>query len=90
MAFRAAGAHSGRQPSLASPPHGRHQMATAPQLEIKCGTCGFCMPAPAAATAPPADASAYLGTTVQCRKCLQRTTCTTTNMRLRAEDGVVA
>ena len=65
-------------------------MATAPQLEIKCGTCGYWMPAPAAAGAPATDASALVGTTVQCRKCLQRTTCTTTNMRLRAEDGVVA
>lgn len=65
-------------------------MATAPQLEVKCGTCGYWMPAPVAATATPADASALVGTTVQCRKCLQRTTCSTTNMRLRSEDGAVA
>jgi hypothetical protein len=65
-------------------------MATAPQLEIKCGTCGYWMPAQAAAAGSPQDASALAGTTVQCRKCLQRTTCTTDNMRLRAEGGVVA
>lgn len=65
-------------------------MATAPQLEIKCGTCGYWMPAPLTATGAPPDAAALVGTTVQCRKCLQRTTCTTSNMRLRAEGGVVA
>ena len=65
-------------------------MAVAPQLEIKCGTCGYWMPAPLAATGAPQDAASLVGTTVQCRKCLQRTTCTTSNMRLRAEGGVVA
>ena len=65
-------------------------MATAPQLEIKCGTCGYWMPAPPTATGAQQDAAALVGTTVQCRKCLQRTTCTTTNMRLRAEGSVVA
>jgi hypothetical protein len=65
-------------------------MATAPQLEIKCGTCGYWMPAPLTPAGAPQDATALVGTTVQCRKCLQRTTCTTTNMRLRAEGGVVA
>jgi hypothetical protein len=63
-------------------------MATDPQLEIKCGTCGYWMPAPATGAAP--DAAALVGTVVQCRKCLQRTTCATGNMRLRAEGGVVA
>ena len=65
-------------------------MATAPQIEIKCGTCGYWMPAPLTAAGAPQDAAALVGTTVQCRKCLQRTTCTTSNMRLRAEGGVVA
>ena len=65
-------------------------MATGPQLEIKCGTCGYWMPAPATAAGAPQDPAALVGTTVQCRKCLQRTTCTTTNMRLHAEGGVVA
>ena len=65
-------------------------MATAPQLEIKCGTCGYWMPAPATAAGASPDAAALVGTTVQCRKCLQRTTCTTSNMRHRAEGGAVA
>ena len=65
-------------------------MATASQLEIKCGTCGFWMPAPVTPGGASPDAAALAGTTVQCRKCLQRTTCTTSNIRLRAEGGVVA
>ncbi|HWE41287.1 MAG TPA: hypothetical protein VG432_02235 [Gemmatimonadaceae bacterium] len=65
-------------------------MATAPQLEIKCGTCGYWMPAPLTAAGTPPDPAAIVGTTVQCRKCLQRTACTAANIRLRAEGGVVA
>ena len=65
-------------------------MAIEPLLEIKCGTCGYWMAAPATATGTPQDAAGLAGTTVQCRKCLQRTTCTASNKRLRTEGGVVA
>lgn len=70
-------------------------MATAPQFEIKCGTCGYWMPAPAAGLSPTptpgaTDIAALMGTVVQCRKCLQRTTCTSNNARLRVEGGALA
>lgn len=65
-------------------------MAAVQQLEIKCGACGYWMPAPMTATGAPQDAAALDGTTVQCRKCLQRTVCTSSNMRLRVEGGAVA
>jgi hypothetical protein len=65
-------------------------MAIIPLLEIKCGTCGYWMPAPAAGAGAAQDLAGLTGATVQCRKCLQRTTCTTSNMRLRTEGGVVA
>ena len=63
-------------------------MATAPQFEIKCGTCGYWMPA--APTEATADAASLVGTVVQCRKCLQRTSCTSNNLRLRVEGGALA
>lgn len=65
-------------------------MANAPQLEIKCGTCGYWMPAPATAAGTAPDAASLVGTTVQCRKCLQRTVCTSSNLRQRVEGGAVA
>ena len=63
-------------------------MATASQFEIKCGTCGYWMPLPAANDA--LDASAHVGSVVQCRKCLQRTTCTSNNLRPKPEGGALA
>ena len=64
-------------------------MATAPQFEIKCGTCGYWMPA-AATAAGTTDAATLVGSVVQCRKCLQRTVCTSNNLRLRVEGGALA
>lgn len=64
-------------------------MAPAPQFEIKCGTCGYWMTAPATGDAT-ADAATPVGSTVQCRKCLQRTTCTSNNLRLRVEGSALA
>ena len=69
-------------------------MATASQFEIKCGTCGYWMPAPAAGLSPAPTAgatgiAALVGTVVQCRKCLQRTTCTSSNVRQGVEGGAL-
>ena len=64
-------------------------MATAPQFEIKCGTCGYWMPAPEVPGAT-ADAATLVGRVVQCRKCLQRTTCSSNNLRLHVEGGAFA
>ena len=64
-------------------------MAASPQFEIKCGTCGYWMPAPMAA-GPIPDAATMVGGVVQCRKCLQRTTCTSNNLRLKVEGGALA
>ena len=64
-------------------------MATAPQFEIKCGTCGYWMPAGPSAEGT-ADAASLVGSVVQCKKCLQRTTCTSNNLRLRVEGGALA
>jgi hypothetical protein len=63
-------------------------MTTASQYEIKCGTCGYWMPAPIAGDAP--DAAAHVGSVVQCRKCLQRTTCTSNNLRPKPDGGALA
>ena len=60
-------------------------MATASQFEIKCGTCGYWMPVPLAGDAP--DGASHVGSVVKCRKCLQRTTCTGSNLRLKPEGG---
>ena len=60
-------------------------MATVQELEVRCGTCGYWMPA--AAPDPTIDASAMLGVVMQCRKCLQRTTAQTENMRVKLPDG---
>ena len=64
-------------------------MATAPQFEIKCGTCGYWMPA-TPGTDSTADAATLVGSVVQCRKCLQRTSCTSNNLRLKVEGGALA
>ena len=60
-------------------------MTTVQDLQIRCGTCGFWMPA--TAPDPATDAATLLGTVVQCRKCLQRTTVGAENMRVREADG---
>jgi ribosomal protein S27E len=64
-------------------------MAAASQFEIKCGTCGYWMPAPVAGEGM-SDGATPVGSVVQCRKCLQRTTCTSNNLRLRVEGGALA
>ena len=64
-------------------------MATGPQFEIKCGTCGYWMPAPEVPGAS-GDAATLIGSVVQCRKCLQRTTCGSNNLRLHVEGGALA
>jgi hypothetical protein len=61
-------------------------MTTAQRFEIKCGTCGYWMPAAEGTL----DAAALTGNVVQCRKCLQRTTCTASNTRARADGGATA
>ena len=60
-------------------------MPTVQELEIHCGTCGYWIPA--VGPEPTSDAATMIGTVVQCRKCLQRTTCAPENMRVRAEGG---
>ena len=47
------------------------------------------MPAPEVAGAP-GDAATLIGSVVQCRKCLQRTTCGSNNLRLHVEGGALA
>lgn len=65
-------------------------MATASQLEIKCGTCGYWMPAPAPAAGAADDAATLAGIVVQCRKCLQRTTAASANVRSRPDGSAIA
>jgi len=62
-------------------------MATVQELEIRCGTCGYWMPA--AAPDPTVDASTMIGHVVQCRKCLQRTSAGPENMRVKVNGGYV-
>jgi hypothetical protein len=57
-------------------------VTTAQKLEVRCGNCGYWMPAPEGDDPSHAlEAAALLGTVVQCRKCLKRTACTVDNMR---------
>jgi len=57
-------------------------MTTAQKLEIRCGNCGYWMPAPESEDAThPLDAGVLIGAVVQCRKCLKRTVCSVENMR---------
>jgi hypothetical protein len=57
-------------------------MATAQRIEIRCGNCGYWMPAPASDDAEhPVTGPSLLGSAVQCRKCLKRTVCSADNMR---------
>jgi hypothetical protein len=57
-------------------------MATDQRIEIRCGNCGYWMPAPAPEDAAhPATAASLLGVVVQCRKCLKRSACGPDNMR---------
>ena len=57
-------------------------MATAQRIEIRCGNCGYWMPAPDGEDAThPLPPSALLGAALQCRKCLKRTVCSAENMR---------
>jgi hypothetical protein len=57
-------------------------MTTAQKVEIRCGNCGYWMPAPEGEDAShPLDAAALIGAVVQCRKCLKRTVCSVENMR---------
>ena len=60
-------------------------MATVQELEIRCGTCGYWMPA--AAPDLTSDAATMVGSVVQCRKCLQRTAAAPDNMRVKREGG---
>jgi len=57
-------------------------MTSAQKLEIRCGNCGYWMPAPEGEDAAhPLDATALIGAVVQCRKCLKRTVVSVENMR---------
>lgn len=57
-------------------------MTTGQRIEIKCGNCGYWMPAPdGEVAAHPLTAAQLLGAAVQCRKCLKRTVCSADNMR---------